>query len=64
MTKIRCTSLADFDPGQLVLVVKEMAQLRARDGGQTAGGLMIRLALELDRADETAAGSAGKPALD
>ena len=48
--------LPDFDPGQLVLVVKEMAQLRARDGGETAGGLMIRLALELDRADEPAAG--------
>ena len=30
MTKILCTILADFDPRQLVLVVKEMAQLRAR----------------------------------
>src|SRR6202022_840005 len=56
--------LPDFDPGQLVLVVKEMAQLRARDGGKAAGGLMIRLALELDRADETAAGAGGEPALD
>src|SRR6266404_3216947 len=64
MTKIPCTMLPDFDPGQLVLVVKEMAQLRARDGGETAGGLMIGLALELDRADETAAGAGAEPALD
>ena len=51
-------------PGQLVLVVKQVAQLRPGNGGETAGGGMIGFALELDRADEIAAGPGGEPALD
>src|SRR5437868_1172801 len=56
--------LADFAPGQLVLVVEQVAQLRARDRGEAAGYLVVGRTLEFDRADEVAAGSGGKPALD
>jgi len=47
-----------------VLVVKEVAQLRAGDGGEAARRVVIGFALELDRADKTAAGPGSEPALD
>src|SRR5713226_5237314 len=56
--------LVQLDPGQLVLVVVEMAQGRAGDRGEARGNPMIGLALELDRADKAAAGTGEKPALD
>src|SRR5207249_4154415 len=56
--------LTDFAPGQLVLVVEQVAELRARDGGEAPGGLVIGRTLELDGADKMPAGSGGEPALD
>src|SRR5438105_4926558 len=57
-------NLGELDPGQLVLVVKEVAQLRAGDRGKARRGRVIGLALKLDRADQAAAGGGRKPALD
>src|SRR5437763_14461334 len=57
-------NLGELDPGQLVLVVKEVAQPRAGDRGEARRGGMIGVALELDRADKTAAGARSEPALD
>ena len=56
--------LADFAPGQLVLVVEEMTELRAWNGGKAAGSVVVGFALELDRAHEVAAGAACEPTLD
>src|SRR5437660_3823916 len=56
--------LADFAPGQLVLVVEQVAQLRARDRGEAAGGLVVGRTLEFDRADKVSAVSGREPALD
>src|SRR5271163_5358080 len=44
--------LSDSAPGQLVLVVEQVAELRARNRGEAAGGFVIGRALELDRANE------------
>src|SRR5215469_14299779 len=48
--------LSDLDPGQLVLVVEEVAQLRSWYRGKPACGLVVGPALEFDGADKTAAG--------
>ena len=62
---IQCIrALADFDPRQFVLVVEEVTQLRARNGRETASGVVIGLALEFDRADKISAAACGQPALD
>src|SRR6185369_8055394 len=52
------------DPGQLMLVVVEMEQARARDRGEALGARQIGLALEFERADEVSRQPGGKPALD
>src|SRR4051794_6788109 len=52
------------DPGELVLVVVEMQQTRARDRGEALCRRMIRLALEFERADEVAHQTRHQPALD
>src|SRR6516165_11195455 len=54
--------LLDFGPGQLVLVVKQMPQLRARNGGKAARDLVLGRPLKFDRADKIAAGRGGAPA--
>src|SRR5260370_6207185 len=51
-------------PGELVLVVVEVQQPRARKGGEAARGLVVRGTLELERADEATAGTGVEPALD
>lgn len=56
--------LRDFSPGQLVLIVEQVTKLRARDRGKAARGLVIGLALELDRANEIGADAGRKPTLD
>src|SRR5450432_2209216 len=55
---------SDPDPGQLVLVVREVHQARARDGGEATRGFVVGLALEFQGADEVPASPGGEPGLD
>src|ERR1051325_11010184 len=52
------------DPGQLMLVMKQMAQDRSRDRSKTRRRFVVGRPLEFDRADKAAANPGLQPALD
>src|SRR5688500_8382058 len=60
-TVLTCCKLSKPDPGQLVLVVMEMQEPRARDRREFPHRFEIRLALELDGAGKAANGPCLEP---
>src|SRR5688572_26765452 len=60
-TALTCCKLSKPDPGQLVLVVMEMQEPRARDRRECPHRLEVRLTLELDGAGKAANGPGLEP---